>query len=683
MIELLIKSSLAVGVAFLFYKIVLQKETFFAVNRIYLLGSLVVAFALPFVNLPQIVAHQGLLAGFLEQPTAATSGLLLETEHRPVQDFSLQKGDPTPDHTEISTPPTSVQKEPAQIQKREPAAVLQGDSLQQPFSLPDLQTILLYIYLFGVTIFSLSLLFQLGYITWEIITARDKSRDGNYTIVTTSGKKAPCSFFRYIFIYPDDYDFETYEQIIAHEKTHVRLGHSIDLLLAELAIIVLWFNPLIWLFRREIEKNNEYQTDAVLLERARFPRDRYQFSLLQLAVPNKPLNITTNYNQSLIKQRIIMMNSKKSSPHAYWKYAFSIPLFLGILLLINQPVSGQERNDTSNSLQQPANRSEQDQAREILRLRRAEAMAARANVSERAAALAGERSRLSEERRASMLARKERTRSREELNKSRHPLSQQDMTQGIWYSRIRDGKYCIEFRGGNETARWNMSDCFATTAFERQSDATYTMENEVGTLKLEGDLEEEIAQGKYAFTPDPSFKDFLAEKGFPEFESNSLFHLFFADVTKSFVTYLKGEFSELGEEELVAMAIHGLDETSVRSYIELFEDFNQPKPSTDQIIAARIHGVTKDYVEELQKAGFETLDMESLMSARIHGVSGNFIRDIRKAGFEDLTLEEIITAKIHGINPEVIAQLRKLGAEDMDELVSLKIHNVSRIMYRN
>lgn len=67
MLELLLKSSFAIGIAFLFYKLLLQQESFFSTNRLYLLGCLALAFVLPFVTLPKLISHQGYLSVVLQQ----------------------------------------------------------------------------------------------------------------------------------------------------------------------------------------------------------------------------------------------------------------------------------------------------------------------------------------------------------------------------------------------------------------------------------------------------------------------------------------------------------------------------------------------------------------------------------------------------------------------------------------
>jgi hypothetical protein len=288
---------------------------------------------------------------------------------------------------------------------------------------------LLMLYLFGVSIFLLNLLFQVGNIFFKIFKSTDKLYDGDFVIVNTAETQAPCSFFKYIFIHPDDYDFETYDQIVAHEKIHVRLGHSWDLLIAEIAVIVLWFNPLIWIYKREIEKNIEFQTDDLLLEKEQVSKDRYQLNLLQIATPNNPLTITTNYNQSLLKQRIMMMNAKKSTLNRYWKYTFIAPLFLGTFLLLNEPATSQ---DISLSAQEPT-------AMPKPQALPAPQPNANSNISPTA-----------RPNTVPLLVVTPRIAIGE----------QEDMSQGFWYSHQTEKEYCIDFRGNKKDGRWNISSCF-------------------------------------------------------------------------------------------------------------------------------------------------------------------------------------------------------------------------------
>nr|WKN35735.1 ankyrin repeat domain-containing protein [Tunicatimonas sp. TK19036] len=341
MIIFLLKASLVITVLLIFYKVFLEKESFFALNRIYLLGCLVFTFALPFISLPELVSIQGFFSTQIERIHDQTS---LTSLDMPAD--------------QASTPTQRYVSEPQQNQTTTPYP-----SEKKPVT--EVAYWLFVIYCFGVIVFFLHLITQVLGILWKALNSRDKIADTGYIIINTSQIKEPCSFFGYIFINPESYDLDTYEQIIAHEKIHAKNLHSVDLLISEIAIIALWFNPLVWVLRKEIEKNLEYQTDNLLLASKTVEKRVYQMSLLRITTFYKPLTVTTNYNQSLLKQRIKKMNAKKSNPHSYWKYAFIAPILLVTLIIMNKPVSALAQHAEEESLPAVAQGDTQD-CRELL-----------------------------------------------------------------------------------------------------------------------------------------------------------------------------------------------------------------------------------------------------------------------------------------------------------------------------
>jgi ankyrin repeat protein len=309
----LAKASIVILVLLAFYKLLLERESFFAVNRIYLMVTLLLVFTLPFISLPKMVEHQGIVNGWLEWTTY----------QKPTQtDFEA---------TELETKISETERTQT-LGKSNPVAPSASRDYSFAFWL-------FWIYIFGVVILSAHLIFQIIGIYLTVRKTDDRVVDLEYALLNVKDDSGPRSFFKYIFINPEKYDSETFEHILEHEKIHVAQKHSIDLLLSEIAIIVLWFNPFVWLFRKEVEKNIEYQTDALLLESSLVEPQNYQMNLLEIGVERKPLTIVSNYNQSLIKKRIVMMNKKKSNGHSYWKYAFIAPTLMVTLLLLNQPFS--------------------------------------------------------------------------------------------------------------------------------------------------------------------------------------------------------------------------------------------------------------------------------------------------------------------------------------------------------
>jgi len=331
---LLVKASLVLAILFVFYKLLLEKESFFAVNRLFLILSLALCFMLPLVELPELVNNQGIVDLWLYETSEKTT--TVQSKNAPLLENEKSSSTDT-----VSTTSDSTQLSP--------------DGKKRGLGFWSTT-----IYFFGLIVLTLNLLSQLIGLLIRIGRNKDRIYDGKYVIINSEEDSGPFSFFNYIFIDPEKYDSTTYELILEHEKIHVKKLHSLDLLLTEIFTIVLWFNPFVWLFRKETEKNIEYQTDAILLETQNIRTEKYQTNLLAIAVEKKPLAIISNYNQSLIKKRIVMMNKKKSNGHAYWKYAFIAPTLLVTILLLNQPfsVQAQDRIEHFNANENLGNESE-------------------------------------------------------------------------------------------------------------------------------------------------------------------------------------------------------------------------------------------------------------------------------------------------------------------------------------
>ena len=137
--------------------------------------------------------------------------------------------------------------------------------------------------------------------------------------------EAPFSFFRLIFVCPETHSPEELDEILAHEQTHARQGHSIDVLTAELACAFCWLNPAAWLLKRDVRNNLEYLADHHVLASGHDPR-AYQYHLLGLAYPKAAANIYNNFNVLPLKERIRMMNRRKTRSIGRLKYLFFLPV---------------------------------------------------------------------------------------------------------------------------------------------------------------------------------------------------------------------------------------------------------------------------------------------------------------------------------------------------------------------
>ena len=213
MIPYAIHVAVLITVCLLFYKVLLQKETFYSLNRWVLLTCMGLIFLLPLVRVPQQLALR---------ESAGTVDFATATVVRP-QPVSL------PPQTRI----TQSKENTMQPEQVKPTPTL---------LIPQLINWAVYIYWFGVAAFGLNMLLQV------VVLLRQAYKnpviiDGEFRIIELDTDRAPCSFGNNIFINPAKYDWGTYSQILLHEKVHIKQGHSFDLMLAELMLVFQWFNP--------------------------------------------------------------------------------------------------------------------------------------------------------------------------------------------------------------------------------------------------------------------------------------------------------------------------------------------------------------------------------------------------------------------------------------------------------
>ncbi|MDR1504917.1 MAG: M56 family metallopeptidase [Prevotella sp.] len=153
-----------------------------------------------------------------------------------------------------------------------------------------------------------------------------------YRIIKMKDRRtSPFSFFNWIFINSDAHNPVELAEIIAHEQMHVKQYHSIDVVLSEILCICFWWNPFAWLLKKEIKLNLEYLADKGVLESG-FDSKEYQYILLQVSNRSTGIPLINNFNVSQLKQRIMMMNKKKSSVFTSVKYLLVVPVCATLLL---------------------------------------------------------------------------------------------------------------------------------------------------------------------------------------------------------------------------------------------------------------------------------------------------------------------------------------------------------------
>jgi len=158
-----------------------------------------------------------------------------------------------------------------------------------------------------------------------MIIKRGKRLGKDFPMVILSDMEhPPFSFFPYIVIPQKIYDSGDFPEILRHEKAHIRQGHTFDLLLTELLIAFLWFNPFIWLIKRSMKLNHEYLADNLTLKNSHNIKE-YQYKLLNITKGQMNIPLANNFS-SLIKNRIIMINKKPTHNYAILKNLMILPV---------------------------------------------------------------------------------------------------------------------------------------------------------------------------------------------------------------------------------------------------------------------------------------------------------------------------------------------------------------------
>jgi len=188
------------------------------------------------------------------------------------------------------------------------------------------------IYLAITSIFLLKFLFELSQILYLIATLKS-NKIGNFNYIESDDKNGPFSFFNYIIYNPRLHSEKELELILLHEKIHAGQLHSLDILISNLATHILWFNPLLWLYKKKIIQNLEYIADMETVKNSNSKKE-YLHALVKVSTKNFQPALTNSFYQSFIKKRILMLHKTKKT-NSSWKVAIAFPLLLAFMLVFN------------------------------------------------------------------------------------------------------------------------------------------------------------------------------------------------------------------------------------------------------------------------------------------------------------------------------------------------------------
>lgn len=308
LIMYLVESSAVLVLFYLFYVLVLRRETFFSLNRFFLLVSLAFSLLFPLVSFD--FNPSGALA--VERPVEEISRI-----RRSYYDAMAQW------ELESRMAATSLSAEA-------------GATLQRPTTdwAGLLLKALLLVYAVGV-VASLSRMFYSLHWLWRLVSDHPVADVDGVRVVKLPYPMAPFSFLRYVFVHSELVGTTEFDQVLAHEKTHIRQRHSVDLIFVQLLAAFFWFNPVVWRLIKSLKTTHEYIADRTILNMGHSLVE-YQTLLLKQLISNNSFGLVHNFNLSFIKKRITMMTNKQSGWAGKVKVALTIAGAMALSAIIVQ-----------------------------------------------------------------------------------------------------------------------------------------------------------------------------------------------------------------------------------------------------------------------------------------------------------------------------------------------------------
>jgi TonB family protein len=293
----------AIAVLWLAYRLLFSNSNRLKFNRFYLLTAMLFSLALPLIGTlvgkssPQMaVIKENLLGGTL-----------------------LSEITVTPEGQPLLVPEVEIAVETA--------------SARPHYSLWQ---ILGGIYLIGVGVMTLLFLVKLGKLVVLIVRSPKEKRE-DYTAVFTGREQGSFSFLRYAF-FPDE---SVAPDIVRHERSHIAHHHSADILFVEVMMILQWFNPFIYLYKKELQSLHEYQADRDVVATG-VDKKNYMMLILQQCTAADFSGMSNNFSLILTKKRLKMIAKNDKAKGLWWRLLATLPV-LAVLMIANTKVAAQEQ----------------------------------------------------------------------------------------------------------------------------------------------------------------------------------------------------------------------------------------------------------------------------------------------------------------------------------------------------
>ena len=279
-----LKVAVLIAAFYFCYRLLMERETMHRLNRIVLLSSILLSLVLP---LCVITLHKTVE---VESPQVeASAGMPIQVENQPEQVI-----------TELGT-------------------ISADESVT-----PSIEAIVFAIFIIGLICRLLYIANSYRHLRRMIKDSEQHSLEDGVTLAVVDLPVAPFSWMHTIVLSRIDYE-ERNPSIIAHERGHILLHHSWDIVFVEVLTALQWFNPVVWLLRRDLRTVHEYEADASVLSSGSDVSQYIQLLMLK-ATGTKACILANGINNSTIKKRIIMMLKHKSNKYTWLKVLYVVPV---------------------------------------------------------------------------------------------------------------------------------------------------------------------------------------------------------------------------------------------------------------------------------------------------------------------------------------------------------------------
>lgn len=287
-----LKVAVLIAAFYFCYRLLMERETMHRLNRIVLLSSILLSLVLP---LCVITLHKTVE---VESPQVETSaGMPIQMADQPEQVI-----------TDLGT-------------------ISADESVT-----PSVEAIVFAIFIIGLISRVLFIANSYRHLRRMIKDSEQHSLEDGVTLAVVDLPVAPFSWMRTIVLNRNDYE-ERNPSIIAHERGHILLHHSWDIVFVEVLTALQWFNPVVWLLRRDLRTVHEYEADASVLSSGSDVGQYIQL-LMRKAMGTKACTLANGINNSTIKKRIIMMLKHKSNRWQWLRLVYLLPI-VGITIALN------------------------------------------------------------------------------------------------------------------------------------------------------------------------------------------------------------------------------------------------------------------------------------------------------------------------------------------------------------